>query len=109
MVCDIFENNEEIRRLIKEMEQKSKVWNREIAISVCNGGIASQIGDENSVRVPLCPLNAVPKVVIHTHTRTPNPSVNDLKVSQKVPVCLVFNGLVRCFFRGREVCRLRLD
>ena len=57
-------------------------------------------GDLSKVEVP---TNLKCKYVIHSHTLNPHPSEADLKASEKIPVCLIYNNIVRCFFNRKEL------
>ena len=105
-ICSLL-RDPKIQRILKEMEERSKRMMREIAISLCNGKISTEIGDRDSVKVPACPIGS-PKVVVHTHTLTPKPSTADLAQSYKQPVCILFNKKVTCYFKGKKVCSFDL-
>jgi hypothetical protein len=103
-VCEIL-SRRDIRDKIYEIAKESLKTGKEVAISICNGKIVKEIGDEMGVPVPQCPIGS-PKVVIHTHTLTDQFSEADRRASFRQPVCLVYKNKIKCMYKGRErICQ----
>lgn len=78
----------------------TKHFNKEFAICYSDKGKILIEGENFKVSVP-SDLNC--KLVIHTHLTSILPSNADLKASENLPVCVQFNKMLKCFYKGKEI------
>jgi len=102
--CEVICNSQQIKEKAAQIAEESARTKKEAAFSVCGNEFPFESGDERGVSVPQCKLGS-PKLVMHTHTVTPSFSDADKKASQSYPVCMVYNGKIKCMYKGEvEEC-----